>query len=86
VAGGGAGSGVEDGVNGFIVKNDAGAFAKAVMTIASDDSLYARLAEGACLTAQASGTHEMCEKVVEVYRTAITEAGGRKREDTEVGD
>lgn len=74
VAGGGAAAAVLDGENGFVVKNDPVVFARAVMEIVADAGLYRVLSEGAVRSIRGSGTREMCDKVVQVYRTVMAES------------
>jgi 1,2-diacylglycerol 3-alpha-glucosyltransferase len=76
VAGGGAGASVEDGVNGFIVKNEPHSFASTVLNVLHNDELHASLSENALRSVRMNGTAEMCEKVVAVYRT-VMDARGR---------
>lgn len=76
VAGGGAGASVEDGVNGFIVRNDPRDFAGAVLKVLTEDELYARLSEGASRTVRLSGATEMGARVVGVYREVIAQREG----------
>lgn len=71
VGGGGASAGVVDGENGFVVRNEARAMADRVLDAFADESLYARLSEGAVRLARQYGTEAMTEKVVDVYRRAI---------------
>ncbi len=71
VAGGGASASIEDGVNGFIVKNEAEGFASTVLNVLRDDDLHARLSENAARSVRLHGTPEMCERVVQVYRDVI---------------
>jgi len=71
VLGGGASEGIADGVNGFTVKNDAAAFAEAVLRITADEILQAKLSEGALKTSRNLGTDAMIDKVIEVYRSVI---------------
>lgn len=78
VGGGGASANVEDGVNGFIVKNEPGGFASAVLGVLHDDALYASMSDQAMKSVRLYGTQEMCERVVGVYRQVIetrSEAG-----------
>jgi glycosyltransferase involved in cell wall biosynthesis len=74
VAGGGAAAAVQDGINGLVVKNDAVQFADAVLELSSNETLYRRLCEGALRSIRGSGTPEMCESVVAVYRKAMATA------------
>jgi 1,2-diacylglycerol 3-alpha-glucosyltransferase len=71
VAGGGASASIVEGKNGFIVKNDPEAFAERVLATMRDPDLYERLALEAERSVRSHGTAEMCEKVLEVYRTVL---------------
>ncbi|HTQ09510.1 MAG TPA: glycosyltransferase, partial [Fimbriimonadaceae bacterium] len=71
VGGGGASASIADGVNGFIVRNEAHGFATTVLDVLNNDELYARLADGAAKSVRLHGTEEMCGKVVEVYRDVL---------------
>jgi glycosyltransferase involved in cell wall biosynthesis len=71
VGGGGASAGIEDGENGFIVRNEAEGFAEAVLTVLGDDQLHARMSDCAARSVRLNGTPEMCARVVDVYRKVI---------------
>lgn len=71
VAGGGAGAAIVDGHNGYVVRNEPDHFADQVLRILRDDSLYARLSEGASRSVRAYGIEEMGSRVVEIYRNVI---------------
>ncbi len=71
VGGGGASAGIIDGENGFIVKNEARGFARAVLRVLHDDELYAALSGAATRSVRMHGTTEMGERVVAVYRQVI---------------
>jgi 1,2-diacylglycerol 3-alpha-glucosyltransferase len=71
VAGGGASAGIEQGRNGFIVKNEARSFASTVLDVLDDDELYASLSDNAARSVRMNGTPEMCERVVAVYREVM---------------
>ena len=71
VGGGGASASIEDGLNGFIVKNEPNGFAATVLQVLHDDDIYTRLSENASRLVRQNGTPEMCRRVVEVYRQAI---------------
>ncbi len=73
VAGGGASSCIVDGENGFVVRNDAYSFAEKVLELLENDTVYARLAEGASRSVRGFGISEMGSQVVEVYREVIRE-------------
>lgn len=82
VAGGGASLNIVSGENGYVVKNNPNEFAASVLSILSDDNLYARLAEGAARCGREFGTARMCSEIVQIYRQAIacrasTEASSR---------
>lgn len=67
VAGGGASAGIQNGINGFIVKNDAKAFAAKVLHVMSNQALYEELAHGASTTVRQWTSHQMAENVLGVY-------------------
>ena len=71
VVGGGASASIVDGVNGFVVKNDASAFAQTTMDVLHNDVLHARLSEQAVRSVRNQGVEQMCEDVVGVYRRVI---------------
>ena len=71
VTGGGASEGIVEGENGFIVRNDAAAFAEEVLHVLGQENLHARLSDGAVKSVRRQGTDAMCDRVVEVYRQAI---------------
>lgn len=71
VTGGGASEGIEEGVNGYVVKNDAHTFAEQVLQVTSDETALAMLSDGALKASRLAGTDSMCDRVVEVYREVI---------------
>jgi len=71
VIGGGASDGIEEGVNGLIVRNDPQAFADAVLSVLHSESLAARLAEGANRASRDRGVGAMTDRVLNVYHEAI---------------
>lgn len=71
VAGGGASAAIIDGVNGYVVKNDALAFAQTTLAILQNDVLHARVSEQALKSVRNQGVPQMCEQVVTVYRSVI---------------
>ena len=71
VIGGGASTAIEDGENGFVLRNDAPAFAQAVLAVLHNDQLYARLSENALRSVRNQGVEQMCDQVVGVYRNVI---------------
>lgn len=78
VTGGGASEAIEEGYNGFVVKNEPAAFASAVLTVLNDDALSAKLAEGAKATARKYGPEAMAEAVLQVYRQVLAEKSKAK--------
>lgn len=76
VGGGGASASVEEGVNGFVVKDEAEAFAACVLNVLHDDDLHSYLSENATRSVRMNGTPEMCERVVSVYRQVIEAKNG----------
>ena len=71
VAGGGASAGIEPGVNGLIVRNDADDFARAVLRVFADEATHAAMSTAAARSVRGHGLDEMAEGVLEVYREAI---------------
>lgn len=71
VIGGGASEGIEDGANGFVVKNDVQTFADQILAVVENEGLLARLSEGALRSSRLAGADAMCDRVVEVYRDVI---------------
>lgn len=71
VGGGGASVAVEDGVSGFVVRNDAVAFAERVLALLGNDSLYAHLSDGATRSVRQLSVPVMTQQVVAVYRQVI---------------
>lgn len=71
VGGGGASASILDGQTGFVVKNSAEAIACAARRILDDDSAYAAMSEASSRVVREHGASEMCERVLEVYRTVV---------------
>lgn len=71
VTGGGASASIENGINGYVVKNEAYEFADQILGVLEDDISYARLSDGAHRSVRMYSTAAMTEKVVDVYRQAI---------------
>jgi glycosyltransferase involved in cell wall biosynthesis len=71
VIGGGASDGIEEGVNGLIVRNDPQAFADAVLSVLHSESLAARLADGANRASRDRSVGAMTDRVLNVYDEAI---------------
>ncbi len=72
VLGGGASEGIEDGQNGFVVKNDPVTFAERVIELCRDEDLLTQLGEGAAKTSRVLGTGSMCDRVIDVYQQVLT--------------
>lgn len=75
VVGGGAGEGVVDGENGFLVRNEAQAFADRTLEVLSDDRIAASLSANAIRSVQDRTAGAMAQRVSDVYRRAISEHG-----------
>jgi 1,2-diacylglycerol 3-alpha-glucosyltransferase len=71
VAGGGASAAIIEGQNGFIVKNDPQMFSQCVLRVMREEELYARFSEEATRAVREHGTAEMCERVLDVYRSVL---------------
>jgi 1,2-diacylglycerol 3-alpha-glucosyltransferase len=76
VIGGGASAGIEEGVNGFVVKNDAATFAETVLQVLGDETLHTRLSDGASRSVRAHGTGEMADRMVQIYREVLAAKAG----------
>ncbi len=74
VAGGGASAGIQNGINGFIVKNDAKHFAETVLQVMENESLYETLSHGARVTVRGYSTHRTVEGVLGVYNQVLRRA------------
>lgn len=75
VDGGGASAGVENGLNGVVVRNDAIELGQAIIDVLSDDVRYARLSECAMRLAREGRSSAMAERVTEVYESVIARRG-----------
>lgn len=84
VIGGGASEGIEHEVNGCTVKNDAASFAAEVLRVVSDGELLDRLSQGANRTSRSDDTLAMCDRMIEVYRQAMSIRTAPTREKTHV--
>jgi glycosyltransferase involved in cell wall biosynthesis len=82
VTGGGAGEKIVSGENGFITRNDASDFSHHVNLVLRDDSLYARIADGARRTGRTYSIEEMTHHVLKVYRQAIASPVDHPREES----
>lgn len=71
VTGGGAGESILDGENGYLVRNDPGAFSDRVLDVLSLDDLHARLSKGAIESVRDRTLPVMASRVSDVYRLAI---------------
>ena len=74
IAGGGASEGIEEGVNGLIVRNDASEFSSAVIRVMNNEALASRLTEGAARASRDRSVGAMADRVVQVYHEAIGDA------------
>lgn len=71
VKGGGAGMAVQDGINGFLLRNEAADMADAIHRVFSDDILAAELSEGARRTSRQYTVSGMTDQVEDVYRRVL---------------
>lgn len=71
VFGGGAGTAIQDGVNGFVVKNEPQMFADALLKVLNDDNLHACLSSGARQTSRSWGIPQMCDAVTDIYQDVV---------------
>ncbi len=71
VGAGGVGDAVTHGVNGYVVKNDPKPFGAAILSTLHNDTLYAKLSEGALREVRGQGIGEMASAIVNVYESAI---------------
>lgn len=71
ISGGGASEAVENGVNGFIVRNDANSFSERVLAVLLSDDLHARLSLAARRSVREQGVSSMVEQVLGVYRFVL---------------
>ena len=81
IAGGGASSGIEPGVNGEVVRNDPDDFARAVLRIFADETRHASLSAAALRSVRGHGLDEMAEEVIEIYQGAIRARNQEARPD-----
>jgi glycosyltransferase involved in cell wall biosynthesis len=70
VAGGGASAGIEQGENGFVVRNDPSAFSRMTVRVLKNEDLYGRMSEGAARSVRHLGIPQMAASVLDVYREA----------------
>lgn len=78
--GGGASAPIRNGVNGLKISTDRNEVASAILRVAHDEGLAARLCDGAKESARMSTVELMADRTLEVYRQAIGRAGDRKVE------
>ena len=83
--GGGAGASVEQGVNGFVVKNEAEEVARHIRLVLDDERLYAQLSESARDSVRGYTTADMGAKVLELYRSVIGERTVRREQGVLTG-
>lgn len=82
ITGGGAGASIEDGENGYLVRNDPLPFAERCLEVMHNDVLHAQLAEGAMRSVRDLSVPAMTEKVVEVYRQTIRDQRAKSRPES----
>jgi len=75
VGGGGASAAVENGVNGWVCKNDSKEMAARVLSLINDESLYTGMSEGALKSVRSSSIAGMTHAVVDVYRLVLERKG-----------
>ena len=71
VAGGGAGASIVNGQNGFVVKNDPGAFSEAVLEILDDPDLYEEMSKESVRSVRHLGIPKMTAGVLSAYEQAM---------------
>ena len=71
VGGGGASEGMRDGVNGFVVSNEASGFALACRELLDNQERYEEVSRSALETAKGQSPEQAVQKVLSVYRNAI---------------
>ncbi len=71
VVGGGAGDGVIQGENGFLVKNDPATFAQTITDVLWNESLWSKLSANASRSVQERTPEAMAIKMLTVYERAI---------------
>lgn len=72
VQGGGASAAVENGLNGFIVRNDSAQFSDCVLDVLGDEDVYDRLSIEAECSVRERTIHHMVDQVLGVYRSVLT--------------
>jgi glycosyltransferase involved in cell wall biosynthesis len=75
VIGGGASEGMTHGENGYVVKNDPEPFAEAILSLLDDsnENLYTAMSLAARKAVRTYGFNDMTDRVVSVYRQAISQ-------------
>ena len=79
VQGGGAGSSVQNGVNGYLRANDPHLFSKTILDVLDHDSLYLSLSVAAKKTSRHYTVEEMARKVLSIYKSSIEESYFNKK-------
>lgn len=69
--GGGAGEAVENGVNGFLLRNEPSAFADAIVRVLRNDPLHAQLSAGARRTGRDFSIPATTDQVLSVYEQVL---------------
>ena len=80
VQGGGAGSSVQNGVNGYLLANDPHLFSKTILDVLDHDSLYLSLSVAAKKTSRHYTVEEMARKVLAIYKSSIEESDFNKKD------
>lgn len=84
-SGGGASASIEQGVNGFVVRNEAEDVADHIRRVLNDDVLYTKLSEGARESVRGSSTAEMGQRVADLYHSVIGDRVIRREQGVLVG-
>ncbi len=84
-SGGGASASVEQGISGFVVRNEADDVAAHIRRVLDDERLYSQLSEGARESVREFSTVEMGRRVAELYDEVIGERAMRREQGVLVG-
>ncbi|HRF59403.1 MAG TPA: glycosyltransferase family 4 protein [Fimbriimonadaceae bacterium] len=71
VHGGGAGNAVQDGINGYLVRNDPEVIADRVRILLDDEARYRAFAQAARQSVRGNSEDRMVDRVVEIYLRAL---------------
>ncbi len=78
--GGGAGEAVVDGVNGYVLRNEPGEFARAISGLLSSKEARARMSDGARATAREYSVAATTDRVLDVYHKVVQQGFRSQRE------